>query len=406
MNIDIDTAFLATTTMMMSPVLRRQMLSIRCSSNNNRSFYRRMLRTHTASAATATTSSNTDATTSTIPTLQVPPVDLSLPPAQVGKDLHEACTTVGFFHLLGHGVPETLRMQVLEEARYMFASLTPAQKGTFSVAHSNSYRGYQSVGVNITREQEDGHEGFDLVSESRRAIRDTPNNSDITNYGKNLWPQPDWMPSLRPTLDCYIHEMNSVGLRLLMVTSLGLGLGHTYFDKYFDDPYWSMRLIRYPPPPTYDMNKQQQYEYGVGTHTDYGVFTMILCDDVKNTLQIRPKSNNNGDAGDDNNTNNDVVDNNDSEWVTVDPIPGGFICNIGDMLARWTNGIYVSTPHRVLRPPSGVDRVSVPFFFDPSYDALIHPIDQLVQQSQRPPSFEPILYGDHLLAKTSKNFRL
>jgi len=129
---------------------------------------------------------------------------------------------------------------------------------------------------------------------------------------------------------------------------------------------------------------KESYEYGVGEHTDYGVFTMILCDNVPNTLQIRLKGS--------------------TQWQLVDPIPGTFICNVGDVLARWTNNIYVSTPHRVLRPAQ--DRISVPFFFDPNYDSQIAPIDALVQRSNQPPCFDPIMYGDHLLAKTSKNFVL
>jgi isopenicillin N synthase-like dioxygenase len=130
-----------------------------------------------------------------------------------------------------------------------------------------------------------------------------------------------------------------------------------------------------------------------GEHTDYGVFTMILCDDVKGTLQIRMKGQ--------------------SEWINVDPVPGGFICNIGDMLGRWSNNLYVSTPHRVLQPrPTTVDgdtkmnsdRISIPFFYDPNYDSIISPIEELVQKSDTPVIFEPVMYGDHLLAKTSKNF--
>jgi isopenicillin N synthase-like dioxygenase len=92
--------------------------------------------------------------------------------------------------------------------------------------------------------------------------------------------------------------------------------------------------------------------------------------------------------------------------------------DIGDMLSRWTNNIYVSTPHRVLPTTTGSssstcteegkpnNRISIPFFFDPNYDSIIAPIDKLVKESGRPPCFEPIMYGDHLLAKTSKNFVL
>jgi isopenicillin N synthase-like dioxygenase len=152
-----------------------------------------------------------------------------------------------------------------------------------------------------------------------------------------------------------------------------------------------MRMIRYPGVDEKDDNNNKSYKFGVGEHTDYGIFTMILCDNVKGTLQIRPR--------------------NTSTWIDVDPVPNGFICNLGDMLARWSNNIYVSTPHRVVQPLKSYregprnDRISIPFFFDPNYDSIISPIDSLVQKSDSPVLFEPIMYGDHYLAKTSKNFR-
>jgi len=352
--------------------------------------------------------------TSTI-TTHVPIVDMSLPVDDMGRVLHDACTRVGFFYLVNHGVSEDLRRRLLQEARAFF-SMTIEEKERISVAHSNSYRGYQWMGVNITRQKQDGHEALDLVSESTRAniVRDR----GLANYGSNQWPDPTMLPQFQSTVEEYVAQMNSVGLRLITAASLGLGLGPNYFAPFFTDPYWSMRLIRYPPLVPYDgipdigqdknNSSSNAYEYGVGEHTDYGVFTMILCEDVKDTLQIRPKNNNNKRTTND--TSNDVhSERKDSEWIMVDPIPGGFICNLGDMLERWTNNMYVSTPHRVLRPSSsqGGDRISIPFFFDPNYDAYIAPVDHLVQQSGMPPCFEqPIMFGDHLLAKTSQNFRI
>jgi isopenicillin N synthase-like dioxygenase len=360
------------------------------------------------------TTTNTTKDSST--KLVVPVVDMSLPHRELGKAVHEACTTVGFFHLVNHGVSEDLRRKVLEEARNMFTSLSPVQKETFSVAHSNSYRGYQRMGVNITRHKQDGHEGFDLISESPRAIRTSTKDNPfhgLTNHGQNQWPDPKWVPQLRPTLERYIKEMNMVGNRLMSASSTGLGLGPDYFKPYFTDPYWTMRLCRYPAVASPENSNKaddndDDYNYGVGEHTDYGVFTMILADSVPDTLQIRPKRNTTS------HHHHHHHHTRDEEWWTVDPIEGGFVCNIGDMLARWTNGIYVSTPHRVLRPR--MDRVSVPFFFDPNYDAQIGPIDQLSllpttecsesELKRQIPRFEPIMYGDHLLAKTSKNFVL
>ena len=63
-----------------------------------------------------------------------------------------------------------------------------------------------------------------------------------------------------------------------------------------------------------------------------------------------------------------------SQWIEAPPVPGSFVCNIGDMLDRMTGGLYRSTAHRV-RNVSGRARLSLPFFFDPDWDAEITPID-------------------------------
>lgn len=80
---------------------------------------------------------------------------------------------------------------------------------------------------------------------------------------------------------------------------------------------------------------------------------------------------------------------------------GAFVVNIGDMLELWTNGLFKATPHRVVRPLDR-SRLSIPFFFEPNYDAVVHPIAELA-----PPGVAsrlPVIYGEHLFAKTSSNF--
>jgi isopenicillin N synthase-like dioxygenase len=102
----------------------------------------------------------------------------------------------------------------------------------------------------------------------------------------------------------------------MTAASRGLGLDPSFFDPYFDDAFWSMRMIRYPPPPM----EHDDFDFGVGQHTDYGVYKMIVrCDDIPGTLQIRSRGG--------------------KDWIDVDPVPGGFLCNLGDMMARWSNSI-------------------------------------------------------------------
>ena len=168
--------------------------------------------------------------------------------------------------------------------------------------------------------------------------------------------------------------------------AVGLGLPKLHFDKFYDDSFWVLRVIHYPP-----KAKEREEDgddnggLGCGVHTDYGCLTMIHAEDTPGCLQAMTTK---------------------GEWVTIEPVPGAFICNVGDMLARWTNGLYRSTPHRVLRPSGGRRRISIPFFFEPNYNAVIAPLPECCDATGKPPRFAPIVYGDHLLAKTNSNFSL
>lgn len=164
--------------------------------------------------------------------------------------------------------------------------------------------------------------------------------------------------------------------------ALGLGLSEDHFEPYYNDSFWVLRVIHYPVAQG-DTNARKE-DMGCGVHTDYGCLTMINADDTPGCLQAM---------------------NVHGQWVTVEPLPGMFICNIGDMLSRWTNGMYRSTPHRVLRPAHR-RRISIPFFFEPNYTSEISPLPGCCEALGKAPRFKPIIYGDHLLSKTSSNFSL
>jgi isopenicillin N synthase-like dioxygenase len=130
--------------------------------------------------------------------------------------------------------------------------------------------------------------------------------------------------------------------------------------------------------------------WGVGEHTDYGLLTILRQDDTGG-LQVKSRS----------------------RWIDAPPIPGSFLCNIGDMLERLTRGIYRSTPHRVLNT-SQRDRLSFPFFFDPNFNARMSPIEGLVNDALTDDSGERWdrasvhgfsgTYGEYLLNKVAKVF--
>ena len=117
--------------------------------------------------------------------------------------------------------------------------------------------------------------------------------------------------------------------------ALSLGLDEDYFDKFMTDPFWVIRLIGYPPLPV------DHKGVSCGQHTDYGCLTILNTDDTQDALQVWSKQ---------------------GEWITVSPMPGAFVINIGDMINNWTNDQYTATLHRVIHR-GGNYRISIPFFY-------------------------------------------
>ena len=130
-------------------------------------------------------------------------------------------------------------------------------------------------------------------------------------------------------------------------------------------------------------------QWGVGEHTDYGLLTMLWQDDVGG-LQVRT----------------------DEGWIDAPPLPGSFVCNIGDMLDRMTGGRYRSLPHRVAINSTGRDRLSIPLFFDPDFAWRVSPVPGASAGSDDSgrrwdganlQAFEGT-YGDYVSAKVGKVF--
>src|SRR3954452_22464938 len=159
-------------------------------------------------------------------------------------------------------------------------------------------------------------------------------------HGRNLFPNEP--AELREAVLTYLDVMTRLGQSVLGGLALGLGLERTWFvDNLTSDPLILFRIFRYPP------TEYTADDWGVAEHTDYGLLT-ILAQDDRGGLEVRTPQG----------------------WIDAEAIPNSFVCNLGDMLERLTGGRYRSTPHRV-RNASDSDRLSFPFFLDPSWDAVV-----------------------------------
>ena len=174
--------------------------------------------------------------------------------------------------------------------------------------------------------------GFDLPRDDRRVLAGEP------FRGVNQWPD---LPGFRETMLSYYDSALDLGVRISRAIALDLGLPRDHFDSAFHDPLAALRVLHYPPA------TGAQGEIGAGAHSDYGLITLLMTDG-EGGLQVKPRE---------------------GDWTDVPHVPGAYVVNIGDCLMRWTNDIYVSTPHRVL-PPKRVRR-SIAMFVEANPDVVV-----------------------------------
>jgi isopenicillin N synthase-like dioxygenase len=259
-------------------------------------------------------------------------------------ELRHAAHEVGFFYVVGHGVPEETTAAILAAAKEFFA-LPVEQRLEIENVHSPQFRGYTRVGTEHTAGAADWREQIDIGPE--RAMVDTkPGDPDwVRLIGPNQWPQA--LPGLREVVLAWQDEALRVSREVLRALAAALGQDEGYFDAWFDEESsLHVKIVHYPPRPT------PQDAQGVGAHKDYGYLALLQQDDVGG-LQVQAS---------------------DGGWIDAHPVPGAFVFNIGEMLEIATQGYLVATKHRVVSPQAGVDRYSIPFFLGPRLDAVVEPL--------------------------------
>lgn len=320
-----------------------------------------------------------------VPVIDVAPLVAGRPErAEVALQLNEACRESGFFYIVGHGVDPDLRLRLERLSRDFFGKSTPEKMSIRMSKGGRAWRGYFAVGDELTSGRPDQKEGLYFGAELGDDHPDVAAGTPM--HGRNLFPD---IPYFRETVLEYIKALTRLGHAMAAGLSLSLGLDEHYLhDRYTADPLVLFRIFNYPKPspPASDA----EATWGVGEHTDYGLLT-ILWQDESGGLQVKSRR----------------------RWIEAPPIPGAFLCNIGDMLDRLTRGLYRSTPHRV-RNLSTRDRLSFAFFFDPCFHAEIRPIEGLEDapiEDDREERWDKAsvhettgTYGEYLLNKVRKVF--
>ncbi len=263
---------------------------------------------------------------------------------RLSAEIGAAARGIGFFTIVNHGVPDSLVDGMMAAGRAFF-SRPPAEKTALSIKRSPHNRGY----VGLSEEALDPTKGADVKEAFNIGLEMAADHPEVLAgkpfRGVNLWPSDS---TFRETSLAYFDAVCRLGVKLHRPIALDLGLQPEWFDASLDAPLATLRILRYPP-------ARGPETSGAGEHTDYGNLTLLMTDDAGG-LEVRTR---------------------DGRWTPVPHRPGAFIVNIGDCLMRWTNDIYVSTPHRVThRAPR--ERLSLAFFLDPNPDAVVAAIPTCV----------------------------
>lgn len=292
--------------------------------------------------------------------------------------IRQAATTSGFFYIQNHGIPTALVEQQFDLAKRLFA-LPEAVKRQYDQAKNPSHRGFEQIAAQQldATVQPDLKEGF--YCGLNYAADDPYVLAGYQNYGLNQWPS-DEVPETEAYCQEYIAVMNQLCERIMQLLALSLGLDEHYFDASLVNPMVTLRLLKYPPHP----ENADPNTFGAGAHTDWGSITILAQDDCGGLEVCIP----------------------DGTWVEAPPIANTFVVNLGDLIPRWTNGLYKSNPHRVRnRYSQGKPRYSIPYFYGPSYFTKITALPGTLQEGQQYPDAS-CTAGEHMEEMYFKSFEL
>ncbi|MGI9316857.1 MAG: isopenicillin N synthase family dioxygenase [bacterium] len=281
----------------------------------------------------------------------------------LASQIGEACRNIGFFCVTGHGIEPAMMQHTFDMMKAFFA-LPLEQKMAVSMAKSPNNLGYMPLEGETLDPTKHGdlketfNLGLDLASDDPEILAGKP------FRGVNQWPD---LPGFKGAMLAYYDAVWALGRQLHLAFSRDLGLSDNFFDDKLDHPLAFLRLLHYPA----GALPKTAGQIGAGEHTDYGNITLLLPDATPG-LEVRTRQ---------------------GAWIDPPAMPNTFVCNIGDCLMRWTNDIYVSTPHRVRIPEQ--ERYSIAFFLDPNPDADVSVLPACVNDD-RPAKYPPTTGAKYL----------
>ena len=289
----------------------------------------------------------------------------------VAAEIRRASIEVGFFYVRGHNVPLDLMRAMLMGAKYFF-TLPEERKRAIQV--NNAHRGYVPFAQTTLgrAKKPDLKESLNFAFPFQAGDPYLADGKPL--IGLNQWPAGE--PVLQRIAEDYYAGVFELGQKLLEGFALALDIDRGFFRELYRHPLVRARLVHYPPQRAGDNEGQ----FGAAPHTDWGCITVLWQDDVGG-LQVRNRS---------------------GQWIDAPPIEGTFVINIGDMLERWSNDLFVSTPHRVVNS-SGRERYSIPIFYDPDFETVVECLPNC-SGAANPPKYPRTVAGEYITAQYDKAY--
>jgi isopenicillin N synthase-like dioxygenase len=300
----------------------------------------------------------------------------------LAREVDEACRSIGFLVIVGHGVDPALIDEVDALGRQFFDLPLEARR---RCDRRGTRRGYSAVGTVALARTRDGATSPADLRETFSFGRPTIDPDDPYYSGEegqllfqpNIFPEE--LPDMRPALGRYYAAMSDLAAEIMELFALALGLEQDWFADSISRHITNLMITNYPAqavPPGRDQLR-------AGAHTDFGTLTILRAEDKPGGLEVCAQ---------------------DGEWHMVPILPDSFVINIGDLMARWTNDRWRSTLHRVGNPPSDAGmsarRQSIIFFHQPNYDADIRCLPSCIGEGAR---YAPTTSGAHLLAQVRRS---
>ena len=358
------------------------------------------------------------------PATSIPLIDLAGTVEDCATAVHRACRETGFFYIANHGVSADLVAAQFAAAGRFF-DLPIEEKMRIDMKKSPTTAGYEPMGGQRLDSQDPLAEkappdlketfycGVDLPDEHPLAQK------KWRGVGHNQWPD---LQGFREQTVAYHSAMCALGDRVLGLIARSLDMPADWFKPFYEGSGAMVRLIKYPPHPASAAFNQ----LGAGAHTDWGGIALLalgaemgaeraqliranaVLERERETPRFASTQENAwmvlaAEALAQDAAGGLEIETTSGEWIAAKPIPDTFVINLGDLMARWTNGIYTSNLHRVKNNLGGRDRYSLPFFYSPRYDAVIDAIPTCITP-EHPRLYPPCACSDHMMEMFRRSY--